>query len=140
MDEQRYREAERALWEWAGVQPTEQRVRLEPFGVTVRVQEAGEGPPVLFIHGGPNAGSTWVPLVGHMAGFRSIVLDRPGTGLSDPYPVDEQTLPAFADGLVASVLDAVSVDRAHVVGSSFGGFLALRSAAATPDRVSRMVQ
>jgi hypothetical protein len=39
MDEARYREAERRLWASVGVAPTEQRVRLERTGLTVRVQE-----------------------------------------------------------------------------------------------------
>jgi pimeloyl-ACP methyl ester carboxylesterase len=54
--------------------------------------------------------------------------------------LDTTNLPAFADGIVGSVLDALSVERTHVVASSFGGYLALRSAAAQPNRVKRMVQ
>jgi pimeloyl-ACP methyl ester carboxylesterase len=46
----------------------------------------------------------------------------------------------MADVLVADVLDALEIQKAHVVASSFGGYMALRSAAATPERVGRMVQ
>jgi pimeloyl-ACP methyl ester carboxylesterase len=41
--------------------------------------------------------------------------------------------------LTVDVLDALDLDRAHLVGPSFGGFSALRSAAAYPDRVARIV-
>ncbi len=140
MDATKYRAAEQDLWQFFGLAPTETRVRLEGPGVDVRVQEVGEGDPVLFIHGGPNAGSTWAPFLEHFAGHRSLLVDRPGTGLSDPYPLTLENLFPFADGFVADVLDGLGIERAHIVASSFGGFLALRSAAADPSRVDRMVQ
>jgi pimeloyl-ACP methyl ester carboxylesterase len=108
--------------------------------VKVRVQEVGRGEPVLFIHGGPNAGSTWAPVVGHLAGFRCLLVDRPGTGLSDFYEVTAEHLPEFGAVFVGDLLDGLGIERAHVVASSFGGHLALRSAAAEPDRIDRMVQ
>ena len=57
--------------------------------MTTRALFAGpeDGIPVLFIHGGPTSGGTWAPLVPRVKGFRCLVLDRPGTGLSDPLPV-----------------------------------------------------
>lgn len=138
--EQRYRDAERRLWDAAGVTPTERRVALARSGVSVRVQEVGDGPAALFIHGGPNSGSTWAPLVGRLQGIRCWILDRPGTGLSDPLHLDARTVPGFADGFVADVLDALAVPWAHLVVSSFGGYIGLRSAAAHPERIERVVQ
>jgi 2-hydroxy-6-oxonona-2,4-dienedioate hydrolase len=142
MDELRYRAAERTLWGSVGCTPVEHRVHLRANDVTVRVQEVGEGPTVLFLHGGPNSGSTWAPLVGHLEGLRCLLVDRPGTGLSDPLPqpLTADRAGSFADGFVADVLDGLAIDRVHLVASSFGGYLALRSAAAHPDRVDRMVQ
>jgi pimeloyl-ACP methyl ester carboxylesterase len=142
VNEEPYRAAERCLWNVVGVMPSERRVRLPRIDVEVRVQEVGEGSPVLFVHGGPNTGTKWAPLVAHLFGFRCLLVDRPGTGLSDPLPrrLDVADVLAFADTFVADVLDAVAVDRAHVVASSLGGFIALRSAASDPDRFDRMVQ
>ena len=142
MDEARYREAERHLWEWVGATPTEQRLRLERTNVTVRVQEVGDGPPVLFVHGASISGSSWATLAGCLTGFRCILLDRPGTGLSDPLdtPLTPDTLPGIGDSLVVDVLDALGLQSAHLVATSFGGYFALRAAAAHPDRVGRMVQ
>jgi pimeloyl-ACP methyl ester carboxylesterase len=137
--ERRYREAERRLWASVGMAPTERRVHLTRTGVTVRVQDVGDGPPALFVHGGPNSGSTWAPLVGRLAGLHCWIVDRPGTGLSDPLPVDPRTLPSFADGFVADVLDALAIPRAHLVLSSFGAYVGLRSAAAHPKRVGRLI-
>jgi 2-hydroxy-6-oxonona-2,4-dienedioate hydrolase len=140
VNEQAYRAAEATLWEWAERTPTERRVRLAHLGTEVRVQEVGEGEPVLFIHGGPNSGSTWAPLVRHLDGFRCLLLDRPGTGLSEPFPWRTDAIVPFASALVGDVLDGLGIERAHVVASSFGGYCALMSAAATPDRFERMVQ
>jgi len=136
----KYREVEGALWSWAGLKVDEGFVHLPRLGVRVRVQEVGEGPPALFIHGGPNSGSTWAPLLAHLDGFRCLVLDRPGTGLSDPFPVRKENVVEFASHLVADVLDGLGIERAHVVASSFGGYCALWSAAQTPERFDRMVQ
>jgi 2-hydroxy-6-oxonona-2,4-dienedioate hydrolase len=140
MDERAYRGAEQRLWGSVAVQPTERTVRLPTLGVRVRVQEAGAGEPVLYIHGGPNSGSTWAPVVARTVGLRSLLVDRPGTGLSEPLQIGPGELTRFADVFVADVLDAMEIERAHVVASSFGGFTALRSAAATPDRIEAMVQ
>lgn len=140
MDEMKYREAERRLWESVGCDPSEQRIQLAGTGTDVRVQEVGTGDPVLFIHGGPNSGSTWASMVEHLPGFRCLLVDRPGTGLSDPYPITAENMPEFGAAFVGDVLDGLAIDRAHVVASSFGGHLALRSAAAHPERFRRMVQ
>jgi 2-hydroxy-6-oxonona-2,4-dienedioate hydrolase len=142
MNELAYRAAERRLWQSIGVRPTEHRIHLERIGVDVRIQELGSGPPVLFIHGVATSGVSWAALAARAKGFRCLVLDRPGTGLSEPLgrPVDPITLAEMADVLVADVLDALDIASAHLVASSFGGYMALRSAAATPERVQRMVQ
>lgn len=140
MNEQKYRAMERRLWDWVGREPAERWVVLGDTGTKVRLQEVGEGDPVVFIHGGPNAGSTWAPMLRHFYGFRCILVDRPGTGLSEPYPVTAANLAAFGAGFVGNVLDGVGLEQAHVVASSFGGHLALRSAAAQPTRLLRMAQ
>lgn len=140
MNEAKYRDAERRLWESVGLDPKETFVTLPRLGTTVRVQEVGDGEPVLFIHGGPNAGSTWAPMVEHLPGFRCLMVDRPGTGLSEPYEVRPDNLASFGERFAGDVLDGLEIGPAHVVASSFGGYLALISAAADPDRLRRMVQ
>lgn len=140
MNEAKFRKAEQELWDSVGLDPTEHRIGMNTTGTAVRVQEVGEGDPVLFIHGGPNSGSTWAPMLRHFDGFRCLLVDRPGTGLSEHYPVTAANLASFGAGFVPDVLDGLEVSRAHVVASSFGGHLALRSAAAHPDRFRHMVQ
>lgn len=140
MNEARYRQFEKALWDFVGSSPNERYVTLPRIGARVRVQEVGDGTPVLFIHGGPNSGSTWAPMAALLDGFRCLIVDRPGTGLSERYPITFDSLPEFGSHFVGDVLAGLELDTAHVVASSFGGHLALRSAAAEPARIERMVQ
>jgi 2-hydroxy-6-oxonona-2,4-dienedioate hydrolase len=126
----------------AGATPTERRLALDRTGVAVRVQEVGTGPPVLFVHGASNSGASWAGLVARLDGFRCILLDRPGCGLSEPVAArfdDVAALGAFAESVLVDVLDGLELARAHVVSTSFGGYLALRTAAAHPQRVDRLV-
>lgn len=140
---ERLHEAERKLWQTIGVEPEVRHVRLRT-GEMVRVQETGEGPPVLLIHGAANAGTSWMSLMAALPDFRCIALDRPGCGLSEPIaggPLrDIAAIEAYADSLLADVLDALSLPRAHVLATSYGGYFALRGSAAHPDRVDRIVE
>ena len=143
VNEVRFREAERRLWDSVGATPTERRVHLGRSNVTVRVQEVGEGPPVLFVHGASNSGSSWASLVARLSGFRCVLLDRPGCGLSDPLVEglnDIEGIEAYADTMIPDVLDALGLASAHVAATSYGGYFALRAAAAHPDRIDRMVE
>lgn len=141
VNEQRYRRVEEALFADAGVEPAERWIDLATVGTRARVLEVGEGPGVLFLHGGPIAAATWAYVAAQLREVRCVLLDRPGTGLS-PAPaavpgVDE--LPGYVGQLTRDVLDALALPSATLVGSSLGGYSALRSAAAFPDRVDRIV-
>ena len=140
MTEVEYRNAENRLWDAVGVTPTESFVMMPRLGVEVRVQEVGEGEPVLFVHGGPNAGSTWAPMLEHLDGVRALLVDRPGTGLSEPYEVGPANLAHYGRVFVGDVLDGLGIESTDVVASSFGGMLSLYSAASEPERFRRMVQ
>jgi 2-hydroxy-6-oxonona-2,4-dienedioate hydrolase len=141
VNEERYRAAERRLWASLCVEPTERRVSLRRLGGDIRVQELGAGPPVVFVHGANTSGVSWAAMAARLDGYRCVLLDRPGTGLSPPLParVDASSLPRFGEALVVDVLDALELDAAHLVATSFGGYVALRTAAAHPERVRRMV-
>lgn len=143
MNLDRYREVEQRLWTSLGLEPTERHVRLEQLDTSVRLVEVGEGPAVLFVHGGSASGANWAPLVARLDGFRCLLLDRPGCGLSAPLDADLSDLAEFraaAGALTADVLDGLALPTAHVVATSLGGHYALRGAAAHPDRFARMVE
>ncbi len=139
----RYRAVEERLWSSLGVAPSERRVRLPRIGSQVRVQELGAGPPVLFIHGASTCGTSWASLAALLPDMRCLLLDRPGTGLSDPLDPairGVEDLLALADSLVVDVLDGLGVESADLVTTSFGGFFGFRAALAAPDRIRRIVE
>ena len=143
MNETRYLQVEQRLWASLGLDPIERHVRLPHLDTPVRVQEFGDGPLVVFVHGGSASGANWAPLLSYLNGFRCALLDRPGCGASPPYGRDIHTIDRFleyADTLIVDVLDALEAPTAHIVSTSLGGCFALRSAAAHPDRIDRIVE
>ena len=136
-----YRDAERTLWRSLDVVPEERWLRLPTLGTDVRIQELGQGRPVLFIHGGSTAGSSWAELAAALPDVRCLLLDRPGTGLSAPLPApvrDIAALQRVADVLIPDVLDALDLATGDVVATSFSGWFALRAALAAPSRIGRL--
>ena len=85
MDEARYRAAEQALWASVGASTGERFLDLPGAGLRLRVQELGDGPPILFIHGANTSGASWATLAAKLPAFRCLLLDRPGTGLRAPW-------------------------------------------------------
>jgi 2-hydroxy-6-oxonona-2,4-dienedioate hydrolase/4,5:9,10-diseco-3-hydroxy-5,9,17-trioxoandrosta-1(10),2-diene-4-oate hydrolase len=106
------------------------------------VTEAGEGAPVVLLHGGgPGATgvSNYVRNIDALAQhFRVIVPDLPGYGQSSK---DLDFSDPFGDlaTAVRGLLDELGLDKAHLVGNSYGGAAALRLALDRPDRVDRLV-
>ena len=93
-------------------------------GARLRVYEAGEGAPVVLLHGLGGAASNWVAVAPALAKrYRVLVPELPGHGSSSALPAPVPTLDAYADR-VAGVLDEPAV----VVGHSLGGVVALRVA------------
>ena len=135
-----YRAAEARQWDQYNIRPKEHFLDLAPLNAKVRVQEIGEGDPILFVHGGPNAGSTWASLVAELQDFRCLLLDRPGSGLSEPADITRYDFRRYGADMLVSVLDELGIQKSAVVASSFGGAMALFFAAAHPDRVTCMVQ
>ena len=95
--------------------------------------EVGDGEPVVFLHGGPEAGATWSYVAAHLDGIRAILVDRPGCGLSAaPRNIpDASTLPAYVAEAHRDLLDELGIARASLVGSSLGGYSGSRSASRT---------
>lgn len=135
----RYRVAERALWNRYALEPTERFVELSEPRTRLRIVEVGSGPPVLFVPGSGGTGPYWAPLVRELTGFRCLMLDRPGWGLSAP--VDYAAAPYWSQvtATLAGVLDRLGLERVDVVGASIGGAWALRLAQSDPARVRRVV-
>lgn len=110
---------------------------IDHVGGPIAWREAGAGLPIMFLHGLGGTRSAWGPQLRGLAGrFRCIAWDMPGYG--DSEAVEHLTYEAVAERLVA-FLDVLGIERADLVGLSFGGMHALHSAINHPDRVGRLV-
>ena len=134
----RYLAAETALWELYGLAPVSHNVRVGSAGSALRVQEVGTGDPILFVHGTGGSGAYFAPLVAELAGFRRLVIDRPGWGMSAPVDYSRRSYAEIVSEVLRDTLDALEVERAHVIGASIGDLWALRFAMAEPSRVERI--
>jgi pimeloyl-ACP methyl ester carboxylesterase len=117
------------------VAPTEEF--LELAGGRVHLLRGGAGEPVLFLHAAGGAGA-WLPFHAQLAGagFEVIAPDHPGFGQSDDFPEVEAI-----DDLVyhyLDVLDGLGLDRPHVVGASFGGWIAAEVAVHSPHLIGSL--
>ncbi len=115
--------------------------RIVAGGIDTNYHDQGQGPAVLFIHGsgpGVSAWANWrLTIPALSASYRVIAPDMAGFGFSErPKDVEyrKETWVRQAVGL----LDALGIEKAHVVGNSFGGAIALALAILHPERVGRL--
>ncbi len=100
--------------------------------------EAGSGPPLVAIHGLGATKGSFLPTVAALSQrFRVIALDLPGFGDSDK-PIGASYDARFFARAVVGLLDALELDRAHLIGNSLGGRIALEVGLQHPDRVERL--
>jgi pimeloyl-ACP methyl ester carboxylesterase len=130
--------AERRLFDACAVQIASRRVRLADPPLAVRVLKAGDGPPLLLVHGSGMSASTWAPLLPYLAGHRLIALDLPGFGLSGPFDYAGRSLREHAVAQLTSLLDALELERVPVIGTSLGGMWALCLAVDAPERITAL--
>ncbi len=93
---------------------------------------------IMFIHGAANDHSVWALQSRYFAyhGFNVLAVDLPGHGKSTgPALPSIQNMAAW----VLSVLDAVRIEKAALVGHSMGSLIALEAAASAPQRVEKLV-
>jgi pimeloyl-ACP methyl ester carboxylesterase len=111
---------------------------LELPGGRLRYLAAGEGEPVLLVHGLGGAAANWLALAPLLLpGRRLLVPELPGHGGSSPLPA-APSLNAYADPL-AALLEREGAAPAVVIGHSLGGAIAVRLAIRRPDTVRAVV-
>jgi pimeloyl-ACP methyl ester carboxylesterase len=127
-------------------QVTEGKHRLEGFseeelewrGTRLRYAVAGDGPPLVLVHGLGGTIENWRALAPPLATrHRVLVPDLPGHGRSSLLP-EARSLDALADAVLA-VADAEEIHPAVWIGHSLGGGVALRAAALRSDVVRGLV-
>lgn len=106
----------------------------------LRYHEAGDGPPLLLLHGSGPGVTGWRNYRGNLARFaeyfRCLVLEFPGFGVSDDTDLHPMQAAPLA---VASFLDGLDLDQVDIIGNSMGGIIGAQFAISHPDRVRRLV-
>ena len=110
--------------------------------ITLHYNEAGEGDQVLIaLHGSGPGASAWSNFKGNLPVFaerwRTLLVDQPGFGWSDKPVIDGSTM-TYSANAVVGLMDKLGIPKAHFLGNSFGGGVAMRIAIDHPDRVDKM--
>ncbi len=117
-----------------------QQVTLEgPLeAISVEYWSAGEGQPLLLLHGVADSAQTWQWIMPILARTHHVyALSFPGFGTSTKPEADYS--PAFLSKVVLAFLDHLQLEKVSVVGNSLGGLVAMYLALAVPQRVSALV-
>jgi pimeloyl-ACP methyl ester carboxylesterase len=119
--------------------PGRLRFRMVPTRrARLSILEAGTGPPVMALHGLGGTKGSFLPTAAELGGrFRVIAADLPGFGDSEK-PIGARYDAGFFARAAIDLLDALELERAHLIGNSLGGRVALEVGLLHPDRVDRL--
>ena len=112
--------------------------RLCVNGAELHVACAGEGPPLLLLHGWPQHWWCWRHVLAPLAArYRVIAPDLRGWGWSEA-PAGDYAKSGFAADILA-LMDAEGLDRVRIIGHDWGGYTAFLLALEHPERIERIV-
>ena len=108
--------------------------------VKLHVEEAGEGKPIVFVHEFGGDQRSWEPQVRFFSRrYRCITFNARGYPPSDvPDDLEKYTQARAVDD-IRDVMDALKIDRAHIIGLSRGGFATVHFGMTYPDRAESLV-
>lgn len=111
--------------------------------IKIHYNEAGHGETVVMLHGGGPGASGWSNYNRNIeafveAGYRVILMDCPGFNKSGPIVTAEMRGLVNARA-IKGLLDALGIEKAHLVGNSMGGHASLTFALEYPDRLGKLV-
>ncbi|MGE5226214.1 MAG: alpha/beta fold hydrolase [Planctomycetaceae bacterium] len=113
-----------------------ERVRVD--GLRLAFERRGQGPPLLLLHGGASDHREWQPQLSVFAArYTTVAWDAPGCGGSSDPPATFR-FPDYADTL-AAFIEAIGLERPHVLGLSWGSTLALELVRRHPSHVHTLV-
>lgn len=134
---QRFIDMEEQLWRehWPD---RPEALDVDSFAGTTRVYRwPGTGEPIVFLHGMGGTGLSWSPCMERLAGGDRYAIDTIGdVGRSQQRVLIEDT--AGLSRWLAETLTSAGIEHAHLVGTSYGGFLAVNLAVRAPKRVASL--
>jgi pimeloyl-ACP methyl ester carboxylesterase len=114
--------------------------RIDTPNHELSILAAGEGEPVICIHGLGASKASFLPTVSALAsqGYRVIAVDLPGFGDSHKPARAPYNAPWFASA-VLELIDELDLGGAHLVGNSMGGRVAIETGLVAPDQIGKVV-
>jgi pimeloyl-ACP methyl ester carboxylesterase len=111
---------------------------VQAHGLDIAYERAGEGPPLVLVHGAAQDGRGWQPQLRTLADeFTVVAWDEPGAGRSSDVP-EGFTLADYASCLSA-VIEALALGPVHVAGLSWGGTVAQELYRHRPELVATLI-
>jgi len=112
--------------------------RIDIGGITLNVEERGQGPAFIFIPGLVGLLNAWeFQMAEFSRRYRCIAFDHRGAGDSDK-PTEAYSTAAIARDVIA-LMDTLGIDKAHVAGTSTGGCVLQNLAVDHPDRLRALI-
>jgi len=115
---------------------------IQTGAFTTNYHDLGQGDPIVFLHGsgpGVSAWANWNKLFPIMKDhFRLVAPDMAGFGFTDRVPGAVYNMNNWVQQVI-DLFDALKIEKANLVGNSFGGALALSLAVKYPNRVNKLV-
>jgi pimeloyl-ACP methyl ester carboxylesterase len=122
------------------VQQASQRKEIDLPAGRIRYREAGEGKPVVFVHGFLVDGRLWDGVVDALSDrFRCFAPDWPIAAQQIAMKPDADLSPPGVAAIVASFLDALELDDVTLVGNDSGGAMSQVTVTRHPERIGRLV-
>ena len=117
---------------------------LQAMGTTTHYHDIGEGEPIIFLHSygpGTTAWITWHKVLAAFSKYyRCIAMDLPNFAKTGPIVYKMEGSPhKFQAEMTIALMDALGIDKAHIVGNSQGGQTAMEFAYMHPTRINKLV-
>ncbi len=115
-------------------------VHFKPLNADIHILEAGQGEPLLMLHGGNAFSALWEPLLAKLkTDFHLIAPDRFSCGLSTPIHYKKLNLIQHATDFIDALFDHYGFSSVNVIGNSLGGYWAMLYALQKPERIKKII-
>lgn len=108
-------------------------------GIEINIKTAGNGIPVLILHGWGGSSNSWKKIQENLAyrGYRAICPDLPGFGKSQP-PKEAWSVSDYMDWVV-ELISRLELNEFHLIAHSFGGRIAVKLVNKYPEKIKSMI-
>jgi pimeloyl-ACP methyl ester carboxylesterase len=137
---EKYLETRQQLFTTAGIMPEALTVNTKGPVKKVHYLKMGSGKPLILIHGGGSCSSEWFNILKPLAENYSLyVVDRPGSGLTDPFNYRNVDVSGHGGEFIRSFMDAVHLQRTSFLAQSMGAYFAMNFAMRYPKRTEKLI-